>query len=204
MSQTFTQAEVASHNRSDSLWVVVDGDVYDMTTFQDEHPGGKKILQRVGGKDASKQFWKYHNQHVLQKYKAKLQVGSLDTKTGGVNAPPTPPATPPPASEDKENKKFRAKDEAMGSSGIGPGSASPAPIPTEDDLDSKPNQSSNGEKAVSSKDSNTPTSKESVSPSAMGPAPVPTEEDVSSKSRSKASEGNGDVLFNPKRIRSKL
>ena len=42
--------------------------------------GGKKILQRVAGKDASKQFWKYHNEGILKKYQAKLQVGSLDSK----------------------------------------------------------------------------------------------------------------------------
>ena len=58
-------------------------------------PGGKKILSRVAGKDASKQFWKYHNDGILKKYKAKLQVGSLNTKKAA--APPTPPATPPPA-----------------------------------------------------------------------------------------------------------
>src|SRR4051794_1813452 len=60
MSKTFSQSDVASHNKADSLWIVVDGDVYDVTKFQDDHPGGKKILQRVAGKDASKQFWKYH------------------------------------------------------------------------------------------------------------------------------------------------
>lgn len=42
--------------------------------------GGKKILQRVAGKDASKQFWKYHNEGILKKYKSKLLVGSLDSK----------------------------------------------------------------------------------------------------------------------------
>jgi hypothetical protein len=56
-------------------------------------PGGKKILTRVAGKDASKQFWKYHNEGILKKYKAKLQVGSLNTKKAAT--PPTPPATPP-------------------------------------------------------------------------------------------------------------
>jgi hypothetical protein len=34
---------------------------------------------------------------ILKKYKAKLQVGSLDTKKAA--APPTPPATPPPAAK---------------------------------------------------------------------------------------------------------
>lgn len=90
MSKTFTVGEVAGHNKADDLYIVVDGDVYDLTKFQDDHPGGKKILQRVAGKDASKQFWKYHNEGILKKYQANLQVGSLDTK-------PKPEPKPEPA-----------------------------------------------------------------------------------------------------------
>lgn len=55
--------------------------------------GGKKILQRVAGKDASKQFWKYHNESILKKYQKQLQVGSLDTKPKA----PEPKAEPKPA-----------------------------------------------------------------------------------------------------------
>jgi cytochrome b involved in lipid metabolism len=59
MSQTFTPADVASHNSADKgLYIIVDNNVYDVTNFVDEHPGGAKILKRVAGKDASKQFWK--------------------------------------------------------------------------------------------------------------------------------------------------
>lgn len=39
MSKTFTKGDVESHNKGDSLWIIVDGDVYDLTKFQDEHPG---------------------------------------------------------------------------------------------------------------------------------------------------------------------
>lgn len=39
MSKTFSKSDVASHNKGDSLWIVVDDDVYDLTKFQDEHPG---------------------------------------------------------------------------------------------------------------------------------------------------------------------
>jgi cytochrome b involved in lipid metabolism len=46
----------------------------------DEHPGGAKILKRVAGKDATKQFWKYHNESVLKKYASKLQIGTVQDK----------------------------------------------------------------------------------------------------------------------------
>lgn len=48
----------------------------------------------MAGKDASKQFWKYHNESILKKYKGQLLVGSLDSKKKA-EAPPTPPSTPP-------------------------------------------------------------------------------------------------------------
>ncbi|CAK7563385.1 MAG: hypothetical protein SEPTF4163_001253 [Sporothrix epigloea] len=97
MPKTFTQAEVASHNKPDSLYITVDGDVYDLTKFQDDHPGGKKILARVAGKDASKQFWKYHNEAILKKYQPQLLVGSLDTKPKAAPAPLPVPAPVPTA-----------------------------------------------------------------------------------------------------------
>ncbi|KAL2268312.1 hypothetical protein VTJ83DRAFT_3158 [Remersonia thermophila] len=99
MSKTFTQADVASKNKADALWIIVDGDVYDVTKFQDEHPGGKKILQRVAGKDASKQFWKYHNEGILKKYQKQLQIGSLDTKPKAAAPAPTPAPAPAPKKE---------------------------------------------------------------------------------------------------------
>lgn len=39
MSKTFSKSDVASHNKGDSLWIIVDDDVYDLTKFQDDHPG---------------------------------------------------------------------------------------------------------------------------------------------------------------------
>lgn len=76
-------------------------------------PGGKKILQRVAGKDASKQFWKYHNEGILKKYKGQLQVGSLDSKKAKVEAKPA--AEPMPVAVPKKAtpvKKAAASDDA--------------------------------------------------------------------------------------------
>jgi hypothetical protein len=51
------------------------------------------VLQRVAGKDASKQFWKYHNEGILKKYKSQLQIGSLGGKPAaalGTTSAPLP------------------------------------------------------------------------------------------------------------------
>ena len=52
MAQTYEAGDVAKHNKPDNLWIIVDEDVYDVTKFQEEHPGGKKsmlILLRLTG-----------------------------------------------------------------------------------------------------------------------------------------------------------
>ena len=59
MTSSLTPSQVAEHNTIDTgLYIIIDNDVYKMDSFVEEHPGGSKILKRVGGKDASKQFWK--------------------------------------------------------------------------------------------------------------------------------------------------
>lgn len=39
MSKIFSKEEVASHSKGESLYIVIDEDVYDVSKFQDEHPG---------------------------------------------------------------------------------------------------------------------------------------------------------------------
>lgn len=68
----------------------------------------------MAGKDASKQFWKYHNEGILKKYKGQLQIGSLDSKKAA--APPSPPATPAATQDSSKTKALNdakpAKSEA--------------------------------------------------------------------------------------------
>ena len=57
--------------------ILIAGFIHDVSEFLEEHPGGAKILKRMGGKDASKQFWKYHGDGVLKKYGPKLKIGDV-------------------------------------------------------------------------------------------------------------------------------
>ncbi|ORY88906.1 putative cytochrome b5 [Leucosporidium creatinivorum] len=77
MSKVYTMADVEKHTAADSAWVVVEGQVYDMTDFLDEHPGGKKILLMSCGKDSTEKFWKFHSKKVLEKTAKPFKIGTV-------------------------------------------------------------------------------------------------------------------------------
>uniref|UniRef100_A0A1D1XKV4 Putative cytochrome b5 isoform 2 n=1 Tax=Anthurium amnicola TaxID=1678845 RepID=A0A1D1XKV4_9ARAE len=52
----FSLKEAAQHNTRDDCWVVIDGKVYDVTEYLDEHPGGDDVLISAAGKDATFEF----------------------------------------------------------------------------------------------------------------------------------------------------
>ena len=37
-------ADLKGHSKEEDCWLVIDGEVYDVTTFLDEHPGGFDII----------------------------------------------------------------------------------------------------------------------------------------------------------------
>lgn len=69
----FSKEEVATHTSEEDIWIIVHGKVYDVTHFLNNHPGGKKILLKVAGQDASKQFDQFHNKSILEKYPQLLK-----------------------------------------------------------------------------------------------------------------------------------
>jgi cytochrome b involved in lipid metabolism len=50
-----TMAEVAKHPDQNSCWMVIEGNVYDVTSYIPEHQGGNAILMGCG-KDATQMF----------------------------------------------------------------------------------------------------------------------------------------------------
>ncbi|KAF2878390.1 FMN-dependent dehydrogenase-domain-containing protein [Massariosphaeria phaeospora] len=86
MSKVFDYAEVATHNTAESCWVVLYGDVYDVTEFISEHPGGGKVILQLAGKDATQEYDPVHPAGTLeQNLKPEQKLGTVNVDT----LPPT-------------------------------------------------------------------------------------------------------------------
>lgn len=54
--KTFTIEEVSKHKTPNDLWIVYNGQVYDVTGYLDEHPGGEEVILDCAGTDATEAF----------------------------------------------------------------------------------------------------------------------------------------------------
>ncbi|KAI0905978.1 FMN-dependent dehydrogenase-domain-containing protein [Ustulina deusta] len=70
--------EIASHRSTSSCWIVVEGKVYDVTSYLDKHPGGAAVLLKQGGTDATAEFRKIHSPDVLQYLPKDACLGAMD------------------------------------------------------------------------------------------------------------------------------
>lgn len=79
----FTMDEVKQRNTPSACWSVVDGVVYDMTTFIARHPaGGSDIVEYMCGKDATEDFQGEHKgQGEPEKWLDTLRIGVLATNS---------------------------------------------------------------------------------------------------------------------------
>ncbi|CAO1598548.1 Cytochrome b2, mitochondrial precursor [Xanthoria calcicola] len=60
--------EVAKHNNDSDCWVIIHGKAYDVTEFKEEHPGGKQIILKWAGKDATETYDPIHPPDTLDKF----------------------------------------------------------------------------------------------------------------------------------------
>lgn len=76
---SYSLADVAKHADATSCWSAVNGNVYDLTKWINQHPGGPRRILGMCGKDASSAF---NGQHGGQARPAKelagFQIGTLN------------------------------------------------------------------------------------------------------------------------------
>ena len=83
----YTIDEVAKHNELPSVWSIYKGDVYDITMFINVHPGGKKILEKVYGKDMTPLFNKFHGYINIVNQIGPLKIGTVAKDKSSFNIP---------------------------------------------------------------------------------------------------------------------
>lgn len=49
----FTREEVFQHRRHNDCWIILEGEVYNVTSWIKKHPGGGKLILHYGGEDAT-------------------------------------------------------------------------------------------------------------------------------------------------------
>lgn len=79
-ASTYTMAEVATRNSARDCWTVIDGEVYDLTSWIARHPGGEVPIESLCGVDGTAAFTAQHEG-------AARPIAQLDAFTVGSLAP---------------------------------------------------------------------------------------------------------------------
>jgi cytochrome b involved in lipid metabolism len=92
-----TVAQVATHNKATDCWTIIKSDVYDLTSYIQQHPGGAGVLTNLCGKDATSAFESQHaSQMAPASALAALKIGRIgEVSTTTPTPTPTPTKTTP-------------------------------------------------------------------------------------------------------------
>lgn len=69
IGEALTVAVVATHNNASSCYTIIDGNVYDLTKWIPQHPGGQAAILSLCGHDGTAAF---HGQHDDAKKQADI------------------------------------------------------------------------------------------------------------------------------------
>lgn len=78
MTDGFPLSEVKKHNSRNDCWVVINGKVYNLTSFLNNHPGGPNPILSWAGRDASRTWNQIHDKSWLDRYSGSIEcLGNL-------------------------------------------------------------------------------------------------------------------------------
>ncbi|KIH92758.1 hypothetical protein SPBR_02551 [Sporothrix brasiliensis 5110] len=78
MAKVYDAEEVAKHTSADSCWVILYGNVYDVTEFLPSHPGGSRVILQLAGKDCTEEFDPIHPPGTLDELSPESLLGKVD------------------------------------------------------------------------------------------------------------------------------
>eukprot|EP00262_Sarcandra_glabra_P017170 TRINITY_DN57_c0_g1_i2.p1 TRINITY_DN57_c0_g1~~TRINITY_DN57_c0_g1_i2.p1 ORF type:complete len:135 (+),score=29.15 TRINITY_DN57_c0_g1_i2:191-595(+) len=98
--KVFTLEEVSKHNTNKDCWLIIDGKVYDVTKFLEDHPGGDEVLLSATGKDATDDFEDVGHSSSARAMMDEYEIGAIDAATIP-NRPKYIPPNQPHYNQDK-------------------------------------------------------------------------------------------------------
>lgn len=76
---SFSMDLVEENDSAESCWAVMDGTVYDLTDWIDEHPGGAERIEGLCGTDAAEAFEGQHGgSEGPEQQLAEFEIGTLE------------------------------------------------------------------------------------------------------------------------------
>ncbi|UJR38561.1 hypothetical protein I4U23_031227 [Adineta vaga] len=77
ITQLITEEELAKHNKDNDVWIAINGQVYDVSEYLKDHPGGRNSILVTSGMDASEDFLAIHSNHAKSML-IKYHIGILE------------------------------------------------------------------------------------------------------------------------------
>ncbi|KAI3929882.1 hypothetical protein MKW98_004036 [Papaver atlanticum] len=78
MSKLYTMEEASKHNTKQDCWLILDGKVYNVTKYLDDHPGGDDVLVHATGRDAIEDFDFVGHSESARELMETYLIGELD------------------------------------------------------------------------------------------------------------------------------
>lgn len=79
-ASSYTLAQVKEHASSSDCWAAIDGNVYNLTQWIGDHPGGPDKITALCGTDASAAFTQQHGNDATPKERlAGFKIGSVSS-----------------------------------------------------------------------------------------------------------------------------
>ncbi|KAK9992760.1 hypothetical protein SO802_022463 [Lithocarpus litseifolius] len=92
--KVYTLAQVSEHNNRQDCWLVIEGRVFDVTKFLEDHPGGDEVLLSATGKDATDDFDDVGHSSSARAMMDEFHVGDIDSASIPTKTKYTPPKQP--------------------------------------------------------------------------------------------------------------
>ncbi|KAJ6852691.1 cytochrome b5-like isoform X1 [Iris pallida] len=78
ITNLYSMQEASQYNTKEDCWIVIDGKVYDVTQYLDDHPGGDDVLLSATGKDSTEDFEDAGHSKDARELMKQYAIGELD------------------------------------------------------------------------------------------------------------------------------